>query len=320
MLGIRASQRRAHVRAQGSGARARRRAPGLREALLVLLLSPCVLCGAVAAESGGLQRVVSLNPSLTAIAVALGAADRLVAIDDYSAKLEPGLAALPRVGGLHSPNLEAVVALAPDAVVLVPSVAQRDFRARLEALDIRVEVFENTRFDQVLENVERMGRLLARDAEAKARIAAIEAARVRAAEVGRSRPSPKVVLVIQREPLYIVGRGSFMAEMVAMLGATSLGDAFSEPYPRVDVEWLVAAAPDVVVDLTDDEAAALAYWRRFASMPAVQQGRVHAVPAGEVSLPGPDLDRALAVLAGALHGEAAARAVAGGANAAEPAS
>jgi ABC-type Fe3+-hydroxamate transport system substrate-binding protein len=265
------------------------------------------------AHSAGLHRIVSLNPSLTAIAVALGAQDRLVAIDDYSARLEPELASLPRVGGLHSPNLEAVVALEPDAVVLVPSVAQRDFKARLEGLGVRVEVFENTRFDEVLENIERMGRLVDREAEATARIRAIEQARSRALHVGADRGAPKVALVIQREPLYLVGRGSFLAEMLEMLGARNLGDAFEEPYPRVDVEWLVANAPEVIVDLTDDATSALDHWRRYPSLPAVEDGRVHAVAASAVSLPGPDLDQALSVLAGALYGDAAARAVAGGA-------
>ncbi|MDH4017212.1 MAG: helical backbone metal receptor [Actinomycetota bacterium] len=267
--------------------------------------------GDVGPEPSDVRRVVSLNPSLTAIAIALGARDRLIAIDDYSARLEPALDALPRVGGLHSPNLEAVVALEPDVVVLVPSVAQRDFRGRLEALGIRVEVFENTRFDQVLENIERMGGMLGREAEAAARIAAIEGARGRAAAVGADRGAPKVALVIQREPLYVVGRGSFLSEMLAMLGARSLGDVFDEPYPRVDVEWLVASAPDVIVDLTEDPSSAERHWQRFPSMPAVKAGRVHAVPAALVSLPGPDLDRALATLAGALYGDDAARAVAG---------
>lgn len=260
---------------------------------------------------GPVARVVSLNPSLTAMAVALGAADRLVGIDDYSARLEPSIAGLPRVGGLHSPSLETVVALRPDVVVLVPSVAQRDFRQRLAGLGIRVEVFENARFDEVLENIARMGALLEQPEAAARRIAAIEAARARAFELGATRGAPTVALVLQREPLYVVGAGSFMAEMLAMLGAQNVGDAFEEPYPRVDTEWLVAAAPAIVIDMTDDSTSAAEYWRRFESLPAVATGRVQGLEPGLVSLPGPDLDRALAALASVLYGEAAGRIVAG---------
>ncbi len=279
-------------------------------ATLGLTLGLLAPCAAWAEAPGELRRVVSLNPSLTAITMTLGAEDRLVAIDDYSAKLRPELDTLPRVGGLHSPNLEAVVALEPDAVMLVPSVAQKDFRARLEALGVRVEVFDNTRFDQVLENIERLGRLLGRETEAQARIAAIDRARKQATEVGALHDAPSVVLVIQREPLYVVGRDSFMAEMLAMLGARNLGDAFDSPYPRVDVEWLVAAGPDVVIEFADDAQEVLAYWRGFASLPAVKMERVYRLPPGSISLPGPDLDLALVRLARVLYGEPAARAVA----------
>jgi iron complex transport system substrate-binding protein len=278
---------------------------------LVLMLAPGpALGGDPGSPPGAIRRVVSLNPSLTAITLALGAGDRLVGVDDYSARIEENVAALPRVGGLFSPNLEAVVALEPDVVVVVPSVAQRDFRQRLEGLGVRVEVFENIRFDDVLENIERLGRILGREQAAAARIAAIEAARVRAREVGSQREHPSAVIVIQREPLYVVGRGSFMAEMLTMLGAANLGDAFDEAYPRAAEEWLVDVAPEVLIDMTEGGSPARAYWSRHGSLPAVRDGRVQAVPPGAVSLPGPDLDRSLAVLAGALYGEEARREVA----------
>src|SRR6185295_6911539 len=97
-----------------------------------LLLAQAAHAGEVAAPAPA-QRIVSMNPSLTRILVALGAGDALVGVDDFSAKAEPSVAKLPRVGGLYSPSLESVVALRPDLVVIVPSLEQRDFRTRLEA-------------------------------------------------------------------------------------------------------------------------------------------------------------------------------------------
>ncbi|MFP6622109.1 MAG: ABC transporter substrate-binding protein, partial [Myxococcota bacterium] len=54
-------------------------------------------------EAPGSLRIVSINPSLTAILLALGARDSLVGIDEVSAAQQPELAGLPRVGGLFSP-------------------------------------------------------------------------------------------------------------------------------------------------------------------------------------------------------------------------
>jgi ABC-type hemin transport system substrate-binding protein len=78
------------------------------------------------------RRIVSMNPSLTRILVAIGAADALVGVDAFSARAEPAVASLPRVGGLYSPSLESVVELQPDLVVIVPSFEQREFRTRRE--------------------------------------------------------------------------------------------------------------------------------------------------------------------------------------------
>ncbi|MEE3331732.1 MAG: helical backbone metal receptor, partial [Myxococcota bacterium] len=256
---------------------------GVVVAVLFLLESLASAAGAPA------RRVVSLNPSLSAIALALGAEEALVGVDDFSARQQPALSDRPRVGGLFNPSLEAVVALDPDLVVLVPSAEQRDLRRRLESLGIRVETFENVRFDQVLENIERMGRLLGRRDEASRRVAEIRRAHgeLEAAIVDADRP--KVVVVLQRDPLFVVGRGSFVEEMLRVAGGANVAARFEDPYPRVDVEWLVAAAPEVVIDMAPGPSEAMDYWSRWPTLPAVSQGRVLTLDPRLVTLPGPEL-------------------------------
>jgi len=110
-----------------------------RFSLAIALIAVCWTAGASAGNEPSARpesaqrslRVVSMNPSLTRMLIALGAQQVLVGVDEYSADHEPAVAALPRVGGLFNPSLEAVLALEPDLVVVVPSVQQRDFRARL---------------------------------------------------------------------------------------------------------------------------------------------------------------------------------------------
>jgi iron complex transport system substrate-binding protein len=254
------------------------------------------------------SRIVSLNPSLTAILVALGAADRLVGVDDFSAKQDPRLAALPTVGGLYDPSLEAVVALRPDLVVLVPSAAQRDFRARLEALGVSVLALAPTRFDEVLASIETLGERTGHAAAAQARVAAIQAARGEVEREAQGRPRPRAVLVLQREPLFVVGAGSFIDDMMRWAGAENIGGEFKEPYPRASLEWLVAARPEVILDASSEPGSPLEFWSRWPSLPAVEQGRVVRLAPGVVTLPGPQLDQALRVLAQALAPPASPRA------------
>jgi len=273
--------------------------------LLLCALPPLAMAAKTEAQGGPAvraQRIVSINPSLTAILLAIGAADTLVGVDDYSAGIRSEVAHLPRVGGLFSPSLEAVVALRPDLVVLVPSTEQRDFRRRLEELGIAVSVFDNIRFDEVLENIERLGDLTDHRAGARRRVEAIERTRAAASKAAAARTSPRVLVVIQRDPVFIVGAGSFISEMLATLGARNLGEAFQDPYPRVAVEWVIARAPDVLIDLSRDPEPPETYWARWPSIPAVARSRVLRLDPQLISMPGPDLDRSLELLGEGLYG------------------
>jgi ABC-type hemin transport system substrate-binding protein len=77
--------------------------------LLCLLLGGIADSFAARAEgtsaSGTSLRLISLNPSLTAIVLRLGEGDSLVGVDDYSARVLPEVAGLPTVGGLFDPSL-----------------------------------------------------------------------------------------------------------------------------------------------------------------------------------------------------------------------
>jgi len=272
--------------------------------LLGLVPAPPAAAGAgedAAGRPAG-PRLVSLNPSLTAILLALDAGRLLVGVDAWSHRRHPELEALPAVGGLYNPSLEALVALDPDLVVFVPSAEQRDFQARLAELGIAVRAFDPVRFDEVLGSIRALGRIAGREAAAEARVAAIRRTRARLAARAAGRRSPRTVLVIQRDPLFVVGGGNFIHEMLASVGARNVAAAREEPYPRVSLEWLVDRAPEVILDASRDAEPAADYWARWPSLPAVAAARVVALEPEVATLPGPHLDRALRVLARAVHG------------------
>jgi len=247
------------------------------------------------------RRVVSLNPSLTATLVALGASAQLVGVDDYSARQQSAVRELPAVGGLFNPSLEAILGLAPDLVVLVPSAQQRDLRARLEALGVEVLELPNITLAELLASIEALGSRVGREAAARARVREIESAWRAVAAASAARPRVRTVLVLQRDPLYVVGRGSFIDSMLITAGAENPANVFAEPYPRTSLEWLIAAAPELILDASEDSEEPRDYWARWPSLPAVVKGQVHRIAASEVTLPGPFPERALALLAEAIH-------------------
>jgi len=267
------------------------------------LLLLAALLWAAPSPAHGEPRVVSLNPSLTAILLALDAGSCLVGVDDYSARVEPRVRDLPRVGGLFNPSLEAIFALEPDVVTLVPSAQQRDLRQRLEALGVEVMALHNIELEDLLTSIERLGARVDRAAAAHARVAAIRRA-FRDAEAEWAKLAgvrPRTVLVLQRDPLYLVGGGSFLDAMLRAAGAQNLAGDIAEPYPRLGVEWLIAAAPEIILDASDDPQPAARHWSRWPSLPAVANGRVVPIVAAETTLPGPYLDRGLRRLTAAVR-------------------
>jgi iron complex transport system substrate-binding protein len=272
-----------------------------RRALAVSLCLVVPLAAAARAEPPA-RRVVSMNPSLTATLIALGAGSLLVGVDDYSARQQPAVRGLPTVGGLFNPSLEAVVALEPDLVVLVPSAQQRDVRDRLAGLGIEVLALPNITLEELLDSIEVLGARVGRQAAARARVGEIRGAWRSIARATGGRPRVRTVVVIQRDPLYVVGSGSFIDSMLRAAGAQNAAAGFPDPYPRVAVEWMLAAAPEVILDASEDSSDAAAYWSRWPSLPAVGAGRVLRVPTSSVMLPGPHPDRSLRLIAEALHG------------------
>ena len=281
---------------------------------LVIGLATWLGCGAesgqaTAPEAGDTptrqaRRVISLNPSLTAILLALDAGAELVGVDDFSARQQPDVADLPRVGGLYDPSLEGVVALEPDLVVLVPSAAQRGFRERLDALGIAVLSVDPVSFDDVVDTVTLLGERVGRKAEARVRASAMRDMRacVRAHVAGLA-PVP-AVLVIQREPLFVAGAGTFVDDMLTIVGARNVAAEIGATWPRTSLEWLIAAAPEVIVDSSRDPEPPRDFWAAWPSIPAVASGRTVAARSG-ITLPGPWLDRSIENLLAAIRPEAA---------------
>ena len=281
---------------------------------LFLVLSLLLALGTAVRADPSPPRVVSLNPSLTEILVALDALPALVGVDDYSARVRPEVRGLPRVGGLFNPSLEAIVALEPDLVVLVPSAQQRNLRERLEALGVEVLVLENITLDQALASIEVLGARVGRREAAQRRVETIRTAWREIERAAAQRQHPSAVLVLQRDPLYL---GSFLDQMLDAAGAHNLAaEAFDEPYPRVSLEWLIAAAPEIILDASESVMPAVEYWERWSSLPAVRDRRVFSLPTDAVTRPSPYLDRALRTLAQAIHDDPQPRAAAGGAESA----
>ncbi|WP_164962745.1 ABC transporter substrate-binding protein [Rubrivivax sp. JA1026] len=197
----------------------------------------------VAWQGGPPQRIVSLLPSLTETVCALGACARLVGVDRYS-DWPAQVNALPRLGGLDDASVERIVALRPELVLAARSARVAE---RLEALGLKVMVFDSDSHAQVRHSTDALARVLGQPQRAAQLWASIH--RDEAAAAARIPPRLRgrsVYFEVDSTP-YAAGPGSFIGETLQRLGLRNVVPAEYGAFPRLNPEFLVRKSPDLVM-------------------------------------------------------------------------
>jgi len=246
-------------------------------------------------------RLISLTPSATEIVAALGASALLVGVDDYST-YPAEVTRLPKVGSFLAPNLEAIVSLSP-TLVIVDDVhgqaagALRD--AGVETIACAIHALPDVK--AALRSV---GARIGKSVDAERVVAGIDAALDRAA-ADRPAKRPRVLAVIDREAgglgnLVTAGPGSWLDELLAVVGGDNVLRAAAVRYPKISIEEVLRTRPDVILDLSYAARESTTAWRAVA-VPAVAAGRVRALADPYLLAPSPRVPEALAALAAALR-------------------
>ncbi|MFJ9021331.1 helical backbone metal receptor [Streptomyces sp. NPDC102259] len=186
------------------------------------------------------MRIVSLVPSLTE-AVASSVPGALVGATDWCS--HPADLDVARIGGTKNPRVDRIVALAPDLVIANEEENREPDLAALRAAGLEVLVTEVRDVPQAFGELARV--LRACGASARPRWLD-EAEEAWAAPLPSSRRRTAVV-PIWRRPWMVLGRDTFAGDVLARLGVDQLYAGHAERYPRIPVEELLAAAPDLVV-------------------------------------------------------------------------
>jgi ABC-type Fe3+-hydroxamate transport system substrate-binding protein len=187
------------------------------------------------------ERVVSLVPSLTE-SVAATAPGLLVGVTDWCTH-PPQLDAV-RVRGTKNPDVERIVALAPDVVLASTEENRPPDLDLLRAAGVPVYVSDIRDFDGAFDA---LARVLA--ACRLARPAWLDDARTAWDAVRPVDPRRRAVVPIWRRPWMAIGSDTFTGSLLARLGVDNALDDSPERYPRVDLE---ALPPHDLVVLPDE--------------------------------------------------------------------
>jgi iron complex transport system substrate-binding protein len=240
------------------------------------------------------QRIVTLLPSLTEGVCALGACSRLVGIDNYSNSPNAVLA-LPRLGGGIEPNVEAIVALRPDAVLLAKS---SRVTQRLEALGLKVVVLEPKSHADVRRVLDKLDQVLGTHEAANIWRVIDAGVSAAAQSLPASAKGQRVYFEVNSAP-YAAGESSFIGETLTRLGMKNIVPASLGPFPKLNPEYVVRANPDLIM-VSVRSAAGMEQRPGWSGIRAVREGRIcrfDAVEADVLVRPGPRMDEAARLMA-----------------------
>jgi iron complex transport system substrate-binding protein len=261
--------------------------------------------GADAARPPAEGRIVSLTPGVTETLFALGVGPRVAGVSRYC-DYPPEATTLPQVGSFLAPVVEAVVALRPGLVLTSPSPGNRESVATLERVGLRVVAVPegSTSVAGVLDSIRDVATAVGADAAGLVDKIEVEIAAAAAKVV--SRPRVKVAIVVGHDPLVLAGPDSYLGDLVERVGGENVATEVGGKWPRVGLEFLIATAPEAIVDLGmgSEASTGRGRWSRFAEVPAVRDDRIYFDPSLVLLHPGPRLGSQAAILARMLHPEA----------------
>ncbi len=249
------------------------------------------------------KRIISLAPSITENLFALGLGDRIVGVTVYC-NYPPEARKKERIGGGINPNMEKIVSLRPDLIIGVTSIGNSKTVETLTRLKLPVYITEPRGFEGVLNSLRVLGSLTNRESEAQAIIAQMKVRGERVARLTEGARRPKVLFVVWQEPLWTVGRESFITDLIEMAGGRSISSDIAKEATIMSLEEVVERGPEVIViaDRRGDGRQSIGRrWEGWNSIPAIRDKKIFVIDPSRVDRPSYRVIEAVEELARIFH-------------------
>lgn len=248
------------------------------------------------------ERIVSIIPSTTEIAFALGLGDLIVGVsdnDDYPAEA----ANKEKIGGFEI-NFEKIVSLNPDIVLGGAGITSEAVK-KLRELGITVIAVEPTSIDEVYASIALIAKATDTMEQGQKVIAQMKAehAQVTDALKGISEDAKPKVWVELDNTLYTTGKGTFMDQMVNLAGGINIAGN-EEGWPQFTPEKVIELNPSVILvnyDYIENAVEQVKTREGWGELDAVKNNRVYQLDPNLVSRPGPRITQGLIQIAKFLH-------------------
>ncbi|MBI2058491.1 MAG: ABC transporter substrate-binding protein [Nitrospirae bacterium] len=261
------------------------------------------------------HRIVSLAPSVTEILFALGLGESVVGVTRFCA-FPPEAARKDKVGGYVDTNYEAIAALDPDLVVLLPEQAEQE--RILMNLGIRTLGVDHRNAAGILNSIATIGTTCGKGVEAEALVADLRRRVDGIRDRVRKAPRPTVLISlgpnagggVLQDGIRTFARGGLFDELLTLAGGRNAYGGLSPEYPVLSAEGILQLNPQVIIELVPDlermgwrKESLLERWKPLQAVDAVKNGRIYIFSQDYVNVPSTRFVLLLEALARAIHPE-----------------
>ena len=255
------------------------------------------------------NRIVSLAPNLTEILFALDL-EKQIRLVTLNSDYPPAAAEKPKAGTFWQPNIEAIIAARPDLIVTLAFEQQKNLAERLKRINYNCLTVDIEKVNDLYEAVETIGTATGKQQEARKLVTNIRKNLNKLSALVGTEEKVRVLWVVQREPLRVAGRDTFVNEMLELAGGENAINSTIYKYPPIGAEQVIACGADVIIepsmqqkDLAAQQNSALKYWSKFLNVPAVANKRIYIIQGDMVSRLSPRLYEGIENIARCLRPE-----------------
>jgi len=253
------------------------------------------------------ERIVSLAPNITEILFALGLGEKVVGVPLYS-EYPPETAEKLKVGTFWQPNIEAVIGAKPDLIVTLEIERQKYIAQRLRRIGYTNLTVDIEKVGDLFDAIKKIGDLTGKQIEADKLLSEIKGKLAKISSLGKNEEKLKVLYIVQRKPLRVAGRETFVNEIIELAGGENAIGPTIQKYPPIGSEQVLGSDVDVIIepsmgqnDLEGLKIKAMEYWRGFENIPAVKNNRIYVIDDDTVSQLGPRLPEGVEAIARCLR-------------------
>ncbi|MFP7296523.1 ABC transporter substrate-binding protein [Neobacillus niacini] len=254
------------------------------------------------------EKIVSLIPSNTEIAFALGMGEQIVGVSDFDNYPEEA-ATKEKIGGMEI-NIEKIISLQPNLVLAHASAMNgTEGLQQLRDAGLTVLVINDAQnFEQVYDSIAMIGKAAGENKKAEELIKSMQdklaEIKVKAGEIKEKK---KVFVEVSPAPeVFTTGKNTFMDEMITLINAENTAND-QEGWIKIDQEVMIERNPDVIIttygNYTENAVEQVIERQGWENVNAIKNKQVIDVDSDSVTRSGPRIVEGVEELAKAVYPE-----------------